>query len=528
MANPIKPRKPGRPVKDREVVPLTREVGQPLVGLTQQALIQDSADKDLALPRRWCVIDRMAQDDAVFSANYATNIECSEALNNYRIKAKTSLGETYAEFIRYNFANFESGTFYEFINNALLILRYGFSPINNVFQKRLYGPYANTYCIHKLSPRDPRSVYCWLYDDNYREVIGFAQHKNNKKYLNSHTDYKEKMSWIDFSNIKENEYSVLKKNQYIHFRHNPYGGNPQGDSPYLHCYTAWAEKKVAQKLQVLGLTKDLGGCFIARAPGALFEKAMYPEQYPDEAKEILDFQKNVSDLQNGNSSMLVLLSDVDTVSGKYLYDLEIKGLDGGGRQFDTVNLITEYNKAIYNVFGAAHLILGQNGQGSNALFNGADLTHSSYCRTVVEEIADVINTQLIPRLLAVNGIFPSPKDMPVFLPGDVVGISYDELGKFIQRTKSVNALTPELMKEILEIGGFTTEGVDKIDFTDKGDSRSGDGKGTSGTGSSQSGGANSATNVENKSSIILLEDRKEEGERIYFDLKTNRAFIEHE
>lgn len=40
--------------------------------------------------------------------------------------------------------------------------------------------------------------------------------------------------------------------------------------------------------------------------------------------------------------------------------------------------------------------------------------------------------------------------------------------------------------------------------------------------------ANSATNVENKSSIILLEDRKEEGERIYFDLKTNRAFIEHE
>lgn len=84
------------------------------------------------------------------------------------------------------------------------------------------------------------------------------------------------------------------------------------------------------------------------------------------------------------------------------------------------------------------------------------------------------------------------------------------------------------MKEILEIGGFTTEGVDKIDFTDKGDSKSGTSMGTSGQGSSQSGGANSATNVENKSSIILLEDRKEEGERIYFDLKTNRAFIEHE
>lgn len=527
MANPIKPRKPGRPVKDREVVPLTREVGQPLVGLTQQALIQDSAEKDLALPKRWCVFDKMAQDDAVFSANYATNIECSEALNNYRIKAKTKLGETYAEFIRYNFTNFESGTFYEFINNALLILRYGFSSVNNVFQKRLYGPYANTYCIHKLSPRDPRSVYSWLYDDNYREVIGFAQHKNSKKYLNSHTEYKEKTTWIDFSAVKENEYTILKKNQYLHFRHNPYGGNPQGDSPYLHCYNAWAEKKVAQKLQVLGLTKDLGGCFIPRVPSTLVEKAMYPEQYPDEYKEYLNLQSDVARLQNGESSMLMLLSDTDPVSGKYMYDLEIKGLDGGGRQFDTINLITEYNKAIYNTFGAAHLILGQNGQGSNALFNGADLTHSSYCRTVVEEISDVINSQLIPRLLAVNGIFPSPKDMPVFVPGDVIGISYDELGKFLQRTKSVNALTPELMKELLEIGGFTTEGVDEIDFTDKGQSKSGTSLGTSGQGNSQSGGANSATNVENKS-LFLLEDRKAEGERVYLDRTTGKVIIDNE
>ncbi len=527
MTNPIKPRKPGRPAKDREVVPLTREVGQPLVGLTQQALIQDSAEKDLALPKRWCVFDKMAQDDAVFSANYATNIECSEALNNYRIKAKTKLGETYAEFIRYNFTNFEHGTFYEFINNALLILRYGFSPVNNVFQKRLYGPYANTYCIYKLSPRDPRSVYAWLYDDNYREVVGFAQHKNNKKYLNTQTEYKEKMTWIDFSNVKENEYSILKKNQYLHFRHNPYGGNPQGDSPYLHCYNAWAEKKVAQKLQVLGLTKDLGGCFIPRVPSTLVEKAMYPEQYPDEYKEYLNLQSDVARLQNGESSMLMLLSDTDPVSGKYMYDLEIKGLDGGGRQFDTINLITEYNKAIYNTFGAAHLILGQNGQGSNALFNGADLTHSSYCRTVIDEIADVINSQLIPRLLAVNGIFPSPKDMPVFVPGDVIGISYDELGKFIQRTKSVNALTPELMKELLEIGGFTTEGVDKIDFTDKGQSGAGRSQGSSGVGNSQSGGANSATNVENKS-LFLLEDRKAEGERVYLDRTTGKVKIDNE
>lgn len=39
--------------------------------------------------------------------------------------------------------------------------------------------------------------------------------------------------------------------------------------------------------------------------------------------------------------------------------------------------------------------------------------------------------------------------------------------------------------------------------------------------------ANSATNIENKS-LVLLEHRKETGERVYFDMNTNRAFIEHE
>jgi len=162
------------------------------------------------------------------------------------------------------------------------------------------------------------------------------------------------------------------------------------------------------------------------------------------------------------------------------------------------------------------------------LFNGADLTHAAFCRKVIDEIADVINSQLIPRLLAVNGIFPKPSDMPVFTPSDIVGISYDEMGKFIQRIKSVNALTPDMYKHILTIGGFPTEGVDEIDFTDKGASRSGESQGSSGIGNTQSGGANSSTNMENKS-LKLLEDRKDDGERIYIDLNdNNKVYILHE
>lgn len=130
--------------------------------------------------------------------------------------------------------------------------------------------------------------------------------------------------------------------------------------------------------------------------------------------------------------------------------------------------------------------------------------------------------------MAVNGIFPKPSDLPKYIPSDIVGVSYDELGKFIQRIKSVNALTPEIYKHVLDIGGFPTDGVDDLDYSDKGGSRAGESMGSSGTGNTQSGGASSSTNMENKS-LKLLEDRKDDGERIYVDVNdSNKVYILHE
>ena len=323
------PKKAGRPKKGTSATPFTTEIGQPMVGMTQQALIQDSREKDLAMPKRLSVFDVMAQDDAVFAATYATNVSCYESLTKYKIVGTGSVGKANAEFIEYNFKNLESGTFNNMVNDALQILRYGFMPINHIFSKRDYGPYRGTYCISKLSMRDPRSVYAWLWDDNYRECIGFVQHKNDHKYTNSQEDYRNKISMVDFSFQRDMDYPVLKSNQYLHFRHNALGNNPQGDSPYLHCYTAWAEKKIVEKLELIGLTKDLGGAFIVRVPGDLVEKASNPAEFPNEHQEYLNIQSDAAKLQNGESSMLVLLSDADSVTGKYVYDLEIKGVDGG-------------------------------------------------------------------------------------------------------------------------------------------------------------------------------------------------------
>lgn len=98
--------------------------------------------------------------------------------------------------------------------------------------------------------------------------------------------------------------------------------------------------------------------------------------------------------------------------------------------------------------------------------------------------------------------------MPKFTPRDGVGISWDEMGKFLQRTQSVQMLTPAIYKRMAEIAGLPADGIEELDYTQKGTSRSGESKGSSGTGSSQSGGKNSSLNVENKSlhNLIVIED----------------------
>ena len=124
--------------------PSTKEIGQTFVGLTQQALIQDCKDKDLAMPYRWCVFDTMSQDDAVYTAAYVTHVSCYEALSRYSVLGKSPKGKAHAQFIDYNFKNLESGTFNNMLNDALQILKYGFVPVNHVITKRIIGSTATS------------------------------------------------------------------------------------------------------------------------------------------------------------------------------------------------------------------------------------------------------------------------------------------------------------------------------------------------------------------------------------------------
>ena len=84
------------------------------------------------------------------------------------------------------------------------------------------------------------------------------------------------------------------------------------------------------------------------------------------------------------------------------------------------------------------LNVGNGGTGSFALVEGKQGLVELNLSYRLQEISDLINTQLIPSLFKMNQW--TDKDYPVLEFGALSKTSLDELGKFLQRTSAVNAI----------------------------------------------------------------------------------------
>lgn len=485
------------------------EKGQPLI-ITSNRFIQDQRKQDLRMPQRLCTFDKMSEDDAVFNSIDVTNILVLNAMQKggFVSPSGSRSGKIAAEFMNYVIRNITMGTWLESMNNAATDLQYGFSLQNIVVETRRFGQFKGAKVLKKLSPRDQHSVYGWVWDKNLRDLKGFVQKPSRRQLRDPKASEFERgilQSSISQGMFKPS-YPFISTQQMLHFRHNPTNNNPQGDSPLTHIYDAWMEKKLVERYEVVGVSKDLGGAVVLRVPSELIEKANDPTNYPNEASEYAQLQKDAGALHAGETSYIVLTSDVDDATKTPLFDFELKGIDGGGKQYQTSDIIDQKRKSIYNAFGTGFLLLGQSGHGSNALSSNQMTTHDYYVERSIMWKTDVINNQLTPRLLAVNNIELNWKDMPVFVPADPSKPDLDVISKVIQRGKSVGGLTPEALESLYKAAGWPTEGIEDLTFDDGDTSRGGESNGTSGTGSTQDGGGASATNSENSVSKTLIVD----------------------
>lgn len=481
--------------------PTSTERGQPRI-VTSSRFIQDTKKVELAMPRRLCVFDNMMLDDAVFNSVDVTNllVVMSMARGNFVAgPSDSSASQIAAKFMNYNIRNMSFGTWMEAMSSASTDLVYGFSLQNIVTERRTTGPFAGFRVLKKLSPRNQKSVYGWVWDKELRNVIGFVQKPNLIQNRNPKLkDFEVGLTPSLLNSLtQQHKYPFLRSEQLLHFRYNPVDNNPQGGSPLMHCYDAWLEKKLVEKYEVVGVSKDLGGALVLRVPSELIERANDPVNYPNEAQEYLALQTDAGALHAGESAYIVLSSDVDPTTKAPDYDIQFKGIDGGGKQYKTSDIIDQKRKSIYNVFGAGFLLLGQDSAGSYALSSSLNTTHGFYAQRNIMWKTDVLNNQLVPTILSINNIQLDWEDMPVFEPADPDEFDVDTMSKAIQRMKSVGAMTPQALEHWYQKAGLPTEGIQDLVFDDGDTSRGGEGNGTSGTGNTQAEGSSSATNSEN-------------------------------
>ena len=175
-----------------------------------------------------------------------------------------------------------------------------------------------------------------------------------------------------------------------------------------------------------------------------------------------------------------------------------------GKGFNLVEILEQSKKAIYNAFGAANLLAGENGGGSYNLIEGQNSNHAFTVKRAVTLIEEVWNKDIFPQLFRLNEWKLSPKDIPKFKAGAVQEVSIEEFSKGVQRCQNFLPIIPDVLNQVYKGLGIdyeldenlTTEQIREMLPTFE--NHTGKSDGTSGTGTTQSGGASSAVNSENK------------------------------
>lgn len=312
-------------------VPLLRtEHGQPRI-VTSSRYINEQKERDFEMPRWLCVCDEMYRDDAVYTSIDYTNLHVSNSLfrGEFVPRSNTKRSRDAAEFLNYCIRNMSYGNWWESVYNACSDLQYGFSLQNIVIEKKGYGPYGRAWTLRKLSPRDQKGVAGWIWNQDNTEVLGYLQHPNITQTRIVAGKFEPYVNYAQLSQFTDNKYPVLWNEQILHFRYNPRNNNPQGDSPLIHIYQTWKEKELVSRYEVIGVSKDLGGALIVRVPPDLLEKAANPTLYPTEAQEYYNIQKDAADLHAGESTYVVLSSELNEDGKTFAYDIVMKGIDGG-------------------------------------------------------------------------------------------------------------------------------------------------------------------------------------------------------
>lgn len=225
------------------------------------------------------------------------------------------------------------------------------------------------------------------------------------------------------------------------FRASSHKGSPEGKSVLRRAFISWYYKKQIQKIEAIGIERDLAGYPKGYCPPEWFSANATQDQ-----KNALQAFKDIGTNIRRDEQEFVLIPSMFDENGNRLADFELMST-GGARQFDTNDVILRYDRGIAGSMLADFILLGHEQSGSWALSSDKTDLFAVALGSILDSIAAVLNRHLVPRLFRLNGA-PERMEFPEFQHGDIEKVDINRFADAVQKlTASGLPLFPDADRE---------------------------------------------------------------------------------
>lgn len=443
--------------------------------------IFEESKLELRWPYAADTYSKMMLDPSVASVTNFIRIMIAKAKWVAEYDEDDSQSKEAAEFLMYCMDNMPDQTWREFIEDLAYSIFYGFSVNEKVFTKVKSGKYEGKIKWKGLPSRPQNTLTGWEFSDT-GQMTGVKQNTAQFGII-----------------AKEGEVTIPRK-KIVHCVINKKANNPEGTASLKSCYVPWKQKTLAEELELVGMTKDLAGVVTIGVDAEYLSRAA-ANPGGIEAQNLEQMKKDAANLSAGEQTYVIQPIAYND-SGKELFSFKLTGVEGQGKQYSTDTIILRKSNEIFTSFLADVLKMGQDSVGSYALSDTKNNILALSLEYYLNIFADVINRDIVPQTLALNGWTFEAGEMPKITFGKIEDRNLEDLGKFIQRTKSVGAISADkgLDKALRKIAELPEPNYDDpIPVTEGSQSRAGDGMKTAGSGTSNDVGGSdeSVSNNEN-------------------------------
>ena len=377
-----------------------------------------------------------------------------------------------------------------FIEDVTEYLWYGFSIVEKVYRRRLRknGSLHNDGLVglKKLAPRGQDTIRYWRWTDDGRELVKVEQSLRNLE-----NGYK----YVD---VATNPHGLvdLYRDKFLLFTCDSNKDNPQGNSLLKGVYLIWKQMCLVRDQELLSIAKDAAGLPLIKIPA----KYMDPNASDADKAVYQTFTTILNNLSAGTQRGIIIPKMVDPETKSDMFTVELLEKKAMNVGVDVV--IKRCEDAILRALSVD--VLQNSNQGSFSLQDGDTNVLSIALSHRLNEIAAVLNTDLVRQVFKLNGWLD--EKLPRFVPEDVCSQSLEELSKFVQRTGSIGLIAKDLptVNKIRKAMGVEElpddTNLDDVEFTME-SSNAGKGMTTpfDGTAKQPSGKDSSTANNENAS-----------------------------